>query len=436
MLNIMLYFFSGMIEMCALGIYCELLFPPRHSRRMRIILLCVFCIILFIAAPLDNPWINTCLFSSILGFYIYTQFQITWYICLFHTLILTALDSVTEMVVFGFLNYYYPNTIPSLTNAPAHFLLVLFSKPLYLFIVQIMGKILHNKNQSNQSFVKSDYLLFPIPLISIGIMLTFTYWNKILSTIPKLNWLIFICASGLLLLNLLVFGINQYNQKRQQEYTQMQLLCQKESDMAEYYRALVQQDENQRVLIHDIRRHLASIDTLAAAQETDKIHIYIQQLQTSSSLRESLQRCDIPLLNAILCRYANQCETQQISFHTDIRSHTVDFLTDADLTALFCNLLDNALRAAAIPDCFIELRTYTKTNSPFSIITVVNSCLTDPFSGPGRTPVSSKPDQQKHGFGLKSVQRVIDRYDGAMKMYFDLPTLTFHTILTLRPEKA
>ena len=190
------------------------------------------------------------------------------------------------------------------------------------------------------------------------------------------------------------------------------------------------------MLIHDIRPHLASIDTLAAAQETDKIHAYIQQLQTSSCLKESLQRCDIPLLNAILCRYANQCETRQISFHTDIRSHTVDFLTDADLTALFCNLLDNALRAASIPDGFIELHTYTRTNSPFSIITVVNSCLTDPFSGSGRTLVSSKNDHQRHEFGLKSVQRVIDRYDGAIKMYFDLPALTFHTILTLRPEKC
>lgn len=436
MLNIILYFFSNMIEICALGIYCELLFSPRYSKRTRFILLPVFCIVLFIVSLFRNPLLNISLFAFIFSFYIFTQFKIRWYICLFHTLILTALDSITEMVVFGVLNYYFPNTIPSLTNASAHFLLVLFSKPLYLFIVQIIGQLLHNKNQSNQSFAKSDYLLFPIPLISIGIMLTFTYWNKTLSSIPELNWLISICASGLLLLNLLVFGINQYNQKRQQEYTQMQLLCQKESDMAEYYRALVQQDENQRVLIHDIRRHLASIDTLAAAKETDKIHAYIQQLQTSSCLKESLQRCDIPLLNAILCRYANQCETRQISFHTDIRSHTVDFLTDADLTALFCNLLDNALRAASIPDGFIELHTYTKTNSPFSIITVVNSCLTDPFSGPGRTLVSSKNDHRRHGFGLKSVQRVIDRYDGAIKMYFDLPTLTFHAILALRPKKC
>ena len=42
-------------------------------------------------------------------------------------------------------------------------------------------------------------------------MLTFTYWYKTLSSIPELNWLISICASGLLLLNLLLFGINQFN---------------------------------------------------------------------------------------------------------------------------------------------------------------------------------------------------------------------------------
>ena len=429
MSNTILYFISSLFEIYALGIYSGQLFLPRHSKHTRIILLSIFCLVLFVVCLFQNAWLNITVFACILGIYMFSQYQTIWYICLFHTFLLTALDALTEMVVFGIINFYFPDNIPSLTNTTAHFVLVLFSKPLYLFIVQMIAQVLHNKQQASQSFVKSDFLLFPIPLISICITLAFTYCNKI-------NWLIFICASGLLLLNLLVFGINQYNQKRQQQYTHMQLLCQKESDMAEYYRALVQQDENQRVLIHDIRRHLASIDTLAAAQETDKIHAYIQQLQTSSCLKESLQRCDIPLLNAILCRYANQCETQQISFHTDIRSHTVDFLTDADLTALFCNLLDNALRAASIPDGFIELHTYTRTNSPFSIITVVNSCLTDPFSGSGKALVSSKNDHQRHGFGLKSVQRVIDRYDGAIKMYFDLPTLTFHTILTLRPEKC
>ncbi len=428
MSNTILYFISSLFEIYTLGIYSGQLFLPRHSKHTRIILLSIFCLVLFVVCLFQNAWLNITAFACILGIYMFSQYQTTWYICLFHTFLLTSLDAITEMVVFGIINFYFPDNIPSLTNTTAHFVLVLFSKPLYLFIVQMIAQVLHNKQQASQSFVKSDFLLFPIPLISICITLAFTYCNKI-------NWLISICASGLLLLNLLVFGINQYNQKRQEEYTQMQLLCQKESDMAEYYHTLVEQQENQHILIHDIRRHLSSIDTLALAEENDKIHTYIRQLQDSFSLKESLHYSDVPLLNAILCRYTHQCELQHISFLTDIRRHTVDFLTDVDLTSLFCNLLDNALRAASFPDGFIELHTYNKECSPFAIITLVNSCRKNPFTGSENIPVSTKDHPQKHGFGLKSVQRIADRYDGEMKLYFDLSTLTFHTILMLRSPK-
>ena len=62
-----------------------------------------------------------------------------------------------------------------------------------------------------------------------------------------------ICAVFLLMVNLLVFGINQYNQKKSQEYTDMQLLLQKESDSVEYYEMMLSQNENQSILIHDIK---------------------------------------------------------------------------------------------------------------------------------------------------------------------------------------
>ena len=55
------------------------------------------------------------------------------------------------------------------------------------------------------------------------------------------------------MVNLLVFGINQYNQKKSQEYTDMQLLLQKESDSVEYYEMMLSQNENQSILIHDIK---------------------------------------------------------------------------------------------------------------------------------------------------------------------------------------
>ena len=59
-------------------------------------------------------------------------------------------------------------------------------------------------------------------------------------------------------MNLLVFGINQYNRKKNREYTEMQLLLQKETDFTEYYKMLLSQSENQAILIHDIKKHLQS----------------------------------------------------------------------------------------------------------------------------------------------------------------------------------
>ena len=77
-----------------------------------------------------------------------------------------------------------------------------------------------------------------------------------------LIWMITFGAISLLVSSLLVFGISQYNQRKNEEFTEMQLLVQKESDKAEYYKMLQMQYENQRILIHDIKKHLQSIDLL------------------------------------------------------------------------------------------------------------------------------------------------------------------------------
>ena len=85
----------------------------------------------------------------------------------------------------------------------------------------------------------------------------------------------------------------------------MQLLLQQESDSAQYYEMLRLQNENQRILIHDIKKHLQSIDMLNDQKERDKIGTYIRQLVLSSDLKECSRLCDHEMLNSILCRYAH-----------------------------------------------------------------------------------------------------------------------------------
>lgn len=92
-----------------------------------------------------------------------------------------------------------------------------------------------------------------IPVSSVFIMFTFLAIGETSAFAQPVDFMVTICAVFLLMVNLLVFGINQYNQKKSQEYTDMQLLLQKESDFAQYYEMILSQSENQSILIHDIK---------------------------------------------------------------------------------------------------------------------------------------------------------------------------------------
>ena len=131
----------------------------------------------------------------------------------------------------------------------------------------------------------------------------------------------------------------------------MQLLLQKESDFTEYYKMLLSQNANQAILIHDIKKHLQSIASLNEQNAPDKVSAYIHQLLLSSDLKETARICDNELLNAIMARYKRQCNNMGIAFTADIRSGVLNYMSDSDLTSLFCNLLDNATEAAGkVPD--------------------------------------------------------------------------------------
>ena len=175
---------------------------------------------------------------------------------------------------------------------------------------------------------------------------------------------------------------------------------------------------------------------LLLQQEPDKIGAYIRRLILSSDLKECSRLCDHEMLNSILCRYMQQCMDSHITFHADIRSRTMDFIADNDLTSLYCNLLDNAIAAAGIvPDSFIEINTSKHEKTSFVVITVINSCRKNPFSDKGRQLSTDKTNKIGHGFGLKSIHKTVSKYHGNMQMYYNDDTRTFHTIITLKQQE-
>ena len=394
-------FFSLFAEAFILWQYAGTLFVRKRPAKIMLPVLAGLYLILFGVSRAGLTWLNVSMYLLVNALFLSIGYQMKWYAMLFHAAMLTAVMALCELPVYSVIERFSPHFYSNAAKLQNMLLFVVISKLIFFAIAYVLMHLLDGRQKQNGQRDHSTLLLISIPLASVFVMQTFISICDRFTLPASLLWLV--SLSGLLLLsaNLLVFGIYRYSQNRNAVLTEMQLLLQRETTAAEYYAMLAAQNENQSIFIHDMKQHLQSIGILSAKQEHEKVQSYIEG----------------------------------ISFHADIRCKTLNFIDESDLTALFCNLLDNAFEAARIlPNGFIEVSAAKNTGTPFHVITVVNSCRVDPFTGPDRQLPTKKSDRRAHGFGIKSIKRTVRKYNGDIRMYYSKETLTFHSVITLKCE--
>lgn len=232
--------------------------------------------------------------------------------------------------------------------------------------------------------------------------------------------------------NLIIFIGYRIAQRMNRQNLSRQLMLQKQQTETSYYRALEEQYSRQRVLIHDMRKHLRSIRDLAGAADDLAVVQYVTELERSPALQNRVRICGNRLLDVILARYAEVCKEKDIRFSTDIRDKAVDFLGQSDMTALFGNLVENAVEAAGgAPDAYIELICDLRAGDVL-MVSLVNSCAAPPKADGMGGFASTKEDPDGHGLGLKSIAEVVGKYDGTLRQYYDEGTALFHTVILIK----
>lgn len=429
------YFFSFLIEGIVFWNYVSILFVPKYSTKIRFVYLSLGFFILFLFSLHNIFLLNCILYITVCFLYLTLFYQTKWYYALFHSTLFEVLTAVCELPAYSILSTFLTSANLRATDFHLKLLFAVISKTLFFAVMSVLLLWLKKRQKPFLQYDKSVFFTILIPFIAqIIVLILFAVCDSPSMTATQ-NRLITINAFFLLIVNLLIFGLNQYNQKKHLEFTEMQIQLQKEHDSAEYYKMLIAQNENQRILIHDMKKHLQSIALLNEDNQNEKIRAYINQLMQSSDLLEFSKICDHKILNNILCRYKKVCNDLHIAFHADIRSNTTTFLSDSDVTSLFCNMLDNAVEASNhIKDSYIEITAAQRKHTPFVIITIINSCAGNPFSPNGEL-VSSKQNPQAHGFGIKSIEKIIHNYNGNIQMYYDEETSTFHTIIMLKKKQ-
>lgn len=428
--NILIYIFEALISL----LYFGNKFEKRINKWIIILLLTISAAAQFSISQLGVPLCNILSFILFNFLICYICFQTKITQAIFNTAILAVTMLITELIIVYVSKYVLGiGVLAHSENELIFTIQSICSKLLYFLTTYLLSKLSTSENRYDSIKAKS-FLLLLLPVSSIVIL------HGIARSAEKYpfdnNMFIMLIISGILLMysNIAVFWVHESLIKTQRENTELQLQAQKAELDTEYYTLLQNQYENSNILIHDIKRHLLSIKELAHENDCDGIEHYIENLYSEYEVKNIKKYSNHKLVNAIINRYAKVFLDSGITFNCDIRNIDFSFIADNDLTSLLDNLLENALEASRdSEEKKVELL-ITPTNVNYISISLNNTCSTAPNIKNGKL-ITTKKKSAPHGYGIKSIMRIADKYDGNVSFDYNNEVLLFYIKIVLKLGK-
>ena len=427
---IICYILIYLVEACIFGNYCSNIFVKKRATSFTIFSISVGYLLLFGISFVECFWINLLSFLIVNIFLLLLLYDMKWYSAILHASIITIAMSSTELGILSIITHYEPDFYSNIGYFRNLSVLALFSKLAYFLIMYIISKIVKDQKKHTEPIDHGSIILIIIPIITIFISITLFSLCLNDNLLLIHDYMISICAFLILSINIMIFFYYDYSQRMRKKYTELQLQLLHDESTSEYYHLLQEHDEQQKILIHDIKNHLTLISTFASNGNTENIINYIGEIIETGALKPSPAVCDNELLNAIIAHYKMLFEKKNIKLNVDIRKNTVNTLSEHEITALFSNLLSNAYDSCSkYDDSYTDLSVCQKEDSTLIIISMINTCRTKPLFSKSGHLISSKKDNKNHGFGLKSIENVLNNHNGNIQTYYDKNEGLFHTII-------
>ena len=121
-------------------------------------------------------------------------------------------------------------------------------------------------------------------------------------------------------------------------------------------------------------------------------------------------------LNVVIYEYQLKCISKDIELICLLDGDTLSFMKPHHVYSLLSNLIDNSIEAVEGLDKD-KRRVHLKINKVGSntIITISNY-VKNPIEVHGYVAPTTKKDRTKHGYGMRSIEQIVKRYDGEMSI--------------------
>lgn len=177
---------------------------------------------------------------------------------------------------------------------------------------------------------------------------------------------------------------------------------------------------------HDLKHQIALLKSEAGSQKSVE---YLEKMEKEIKIYEAQNKTGNKVLDAVLTSKSLYCQNNGIGLTCVADGSALNFMEDMDISALFGNILDNAIESVQ------KLNEQEKRLIHLSVakqkqflrIRCENYCE-EQLKFENGIPVTTKKDRRFHGFGMKSIKSTAAKYGGSVttdlkKNWFELRIL-------------
>lgn len=163
---------------------------------------------------------------------------------------------------------------------------------------------------------------------------------------------------------------------------------------------------------HDLKHQISLLRAEFGSRDALE---YLDKMESEIESYEAQNKTDNKILDTILTGKSLYCQQNDIKLTVVADGSLLNFMDIMDISSLFGNALDNAIESVeAIPDKEKRLIHLTISRDKGFIRIRMENCYGSELDFENGLPKTTKRDRNYHGYGLKSIQSIVQKYNGSV----------------------
>ncbi len=292
----------------------------------------------------------------------------------------------------------------------------------------ILKPIKSKKHQSNSKYpIWFKIGVYTLPFTSLFIIILLYRYSFIVEIV--LYQICTLCAAILLIIsNLLIVYIFENQEKyfvtkERLDFAEIHI---KEQRM--HYSELYKQQEALKKYRHDSKNFYVSLISILESKSTEEAISYIKDKMSIISDNSKSINSGNPVVDSIIYSKKQICDNKAIVLKTSLKISETIKIDELEFGVLIGNALDNAIEATEeLADSNKKIINLTiLTSGEMISIEISNPTIKDIDTTNIET---SKSDKTQHGYGLKGIETITNKYNGNLSLSYENNLFTLSAIL-------